>query len=94
MLNDLLDQYILVYMDDVFIYSRFKQRYMEYVKWVFKRNKQNWHVKSKKCILFLDKVKLLSYILRKCGISIANVKVSAVYDWSVSKTMHEVQGFL
>ena len=95
MLNDLLDKCVLVYMDDILIYSRSKQDHVEHVKQVFQRlSDQNWHVKSKKCALFLDKVEFLGHVITKDGVSVADVKVSAVHDWPIPKTVRDVQGFL
>ena len=95
MLNDLLDKCVLVYMDNILIYSRSKQDHIEYVKQVFQwLSDKNWHVKSKKCALFLDKVEFLGHVITKDRVSVVDVKVSAVGDWLIPKTVQDVQGFL
>ena len=52
------------------------------------------HVKSKKYALFLDKVEFRGHAIIKDGVSVADVKVSAVCDWPIPKTVRDVQGFL
>ena len=81
-------------MDDILIYSRSKQDHVEQVKWVFWRlSDQNWHFNSNKFALFLYKVEFPEHIVTKNGISVADVKVSAVCDWSIPKTVQDLQGF-
>ena len=95
MLNDLIDKYILVYMDDIIIYSRSKQCYVQNVNQVFKRlSEDNWHVKSNKFVLFFDKVEFFVHIITKDIVPVADVKVSLVCDWSIPKTMQNIQGYL
>ena len=44
--------------------------------------------------MFLDKVEFLGHVITKDGVSVADVKVSAVHDWPIPKTVRDVQGFL
>ena len=38
-------------------------------------------------------MKFLGHVIIKDSISIVDVKVYAVYDWPVSKTLQDIQGF-
>ena len=54
---DLLNKCVLVYMDDVLIYSKTAEEHFSHVKVLFERlAAKNWHVKKKKCGLFLPDV--------------------------------------
>ena len=44
--------------------------------------------------MFLDKVEFLWHVITKDGVSLADVKVSAVCDWPIPKTVRDMQGFL
>ena len=44
--------------------------------------------------MFLNKVEFLGHVITKDGVSVADVKVSAVHDWPIPKTVRDVQGFL
>ena len=57
LLADLLDKCVLVYMDDILIYSKMAEDHVAHVKAVFEHLEvRNWHVKEKKCALFLPEV--------------------------------------
>ena len=44
--------------------------------------------------MFLDKVEFLGHVITKDRVSIADVKVTAVYDWPITKTLRDTQDFL
>ena len=54
----------------------------------------NWHVKSKKWSIFLDKVEFFGHVVAKDVVSITDIKVSIVGDWLFSRNMHKLQHFL
>ena len=52
LLADLLDKCVLVYMDNILIYSKMVDDHVAHVKVVFERlATKNWHVKEKKFIV-------------------------------------------
>ena len=64
LLADLLDKCVLVYMDDILIYSKMADDHVVHVKSVFEcLVAKNWHVKEKKCALFLPEVVFLGLVM-------------------------------
>ena len=73
-------------------FELFEFRNMQhYVKAVFERlAAKNWHVKEKKCALFLPEVKFLGHIVSAAGVRVAVDKVDAVASWPTLTCVHEV----
>ena len=71
LLADLLDECVLVYMDNILIYSKTASEHRDHVKQVFARlNSKGWHVKQKKCALFLPAVEFLGRVVSTDGVKV------------------------
>ena len=51
---------------------------------------KNWHVKEKKCALFLPEVEYLGHIVSAAGVKVAVDKVDAVASWPTPTCVREV----
>ena len=57
LLADLSDKCVLVYMDDILIYSKIVDNHMAHAKAVFEHlAAKNWYIKEENCALFLPEV--------------------------------------
>ena len=82
LLADLLDECILVYMDDILIYSKTTAEHRNHVKQVFAcLNAKGWHIKQKKCALFLPTVEFLGHVVSANGLKVVESKVNAIKEW-------------
>ena len=91
LLADLLDKCVLVYMDDILIYSKMADDHVAFVKAVFEYLvTKNWHVNEKKCVLFLHEVELLGHVVSAEGVKVAVDKVDAVSSWPTPMCGREV----
>ena len=92
---DMLDRNVIVYLDDILIFTKTEQEHREVLAEVFKRMAHySLFVKETKCALFLSQVEFLGHIVTAEGISVQPGKVDAVRDWPQPKTVTELQQFL
>ena len=95
MLKDLIDTCVLVYLDDILIFSRDEVEHEEHVRSVFERLAQSqFHVKRSKCELFLPKIEFLGHQVSAAGVEVVQSKVDAIAKWPVPTCIRDVQAFL
>ena len=94
-LGDLIDVCVLVYLDDIFIFSYTEEEYQKHIDRVFDRLAQfKYHVKHKKCELFSEQVEFLGQTILADGVGIVQAKVNAIKHWPHPIYIKYVQVFL
>ena len=80
-LHKYLDIFVIVYLDDVLVYSTSKEEYIEYIRLVLEKiKKYNLLLKPEKCEFHKEQVKFLGYIIGTHSIKMDQVKVTVVLD--------------
>ena len=68
---DMIDTSVLLYIDDILIFSKNKSKHCKHVEAVFQRLAENsFHVKHHKCTLFTLSVEFLGHVVSADGISV------------------------
>ena len=76
---DLLDKGVVVYLDDVLIYSRDIESHKKLLNEVFTLlAKQKLYLKYSKCHLYLKNVAFLGHVISSSGVSVEQGKVEAI----------------
>ena len=89
-----LDQFVIVFIDDILVYSRSKEEYEEYLRIVLQTLRKNrLYVKFKKCEFCLERLAFSGHVISKKGISIYPEKIEAVRNWPSPTNVHEVRNF-
>jgi len=93
--SDLLDVCIVVYLDDILIYSDDITQHWRHVKEVLKRlQKVKLYTKTEKCEFHLDSVEYLGYVLSPSGLTMSNAKVKTIQEWLEPRKVKDIQSFL
>ena len=90
-----LDKFVVVFIDDILVYSENEDDHAEYLRVVLTRRREyKLYAKFSKCEFWLWKVPFLGHVLSKNGISVDPSKVQEVMDWKAPTSVHEVWSFL
>jgi len=93
--SDLLDVTVIVYLDDILIFSDNKADHGKHVRKVLRRLCNNGlYARPDKCLFSVDTVSYLGFILSKDGLKMDPAKVQAITDWPEPKKVKDVQSFL
>lgn len=94
--NDYLRKFILVYMDDIVIYSKTADQHLNDLEQVFNRMKQaGLRFKVEKCQFFQKELPFLGFLISKEGIRLDPGKVEAVQNFPrPDKDLGQLQSFL
>ncbi|XP_058775479.1 uncharacterized protein LOC131649738 [Vicia villosa] len=90
-----LDQFVVIFIDDILIYSRTIEEHMEHLRIVLSvlREKQLF-AKFSKCEFWMSEVKFLGHVISGDGVAVDPSKVEAVINWERPKNATEVRSFL
>ena len=90
-----LDQFVVVYLDDILVYSRNKEDHVKHVRIVLQVLRENkLYCEFAKCSFHVSEVEYLGYVISAKGLFMSQKKVSAVMDWEVPKSKVGVQSFI
>ena len=80
-LGEYLDDFIMVYLDNIIIYLNSEKEYKEYIKWVLIRlYKKNMLVIIKKYKFYIKKTNFVGFIIKLRQISIDPKKIKAIIN--------------
>jgi len=92
---DMLDVCVVVYLDDILIYSSDMKTHAKQVKEVLRcLRKHKLYAKLEKCEFHKEKVEYLGYILTLDGLFMDPTKVKTIQDWPELRRVRDVQSFL
>jgi hypothetical protein len=90
-----LDKFIIVFIDDILIYSRTKQEHEVHLRKALELLRaEKLYGKFSKCEFWLEEVKFLGHVVDKDGIKVDPSKIEAVENWRRPETPTEIRQFL
>ena len=93
-LRPYLDKFVLVYLDDVMIYSNSLEEHKEHLRLVLQALKENnLYCKPKKCVFNKPEVEFCGHIVGNGVVKVLDQKVKIINDWPTPRNVHEVRQF-
>ena len=100
MMNDIFREeiaegWVVIYMDDILVFSKDKKQHQEQVKRILEKLRQHQlSLKAEKCYFDKEEIDFLGLIITEKGIRMDPNKVKAVTTWPMPTTKRELQQFL
>ncbi|GJR58070.1 putative reverse transcriptase domain-containing protein [Tanacetum coccineum] len=90
-----LDRFMIVFIDDILIYSKSRKEHEGHLKLILKLLKEEeLYAKFSKCEFWLSKVQFLGHVIDSEGIHVDPAKIESIKDWASPKTPTEIRQFL
>ncbi|PKA49683.1 putative mitochondrial protein [Apostasia shenzhenica] len=90
-----LRRFVLVFFDDILVYSRSWEEHLQHLKEVLIVLKSNHlHAKMAKCVFGSANISYLGHIIDADGVHADPEKINAMVTWPVPKSLKELRGFL
>jgi hypothetical protein len=92
---DYLDKFVVVFIDDILIYSQNEQEHEEHLRKVLQRLRDcQCYAKLSKCEFWINEVLFLGHIINQDGLDVDPKKVAAILDWKAPKDVRGIKSFI
>jgi hypothetical protein len=95
MLRPYLRRFVLVFFDDILIYSRNLVDHMHHLQLILELLKLHHFVaKYSKCVFAVPTIDYLGHVISACGVQPDQEKIQAILQWPVPRSLTTLCGFL
>ena len=90
-----LQKFVLVFFDDILIYSKSWEDHIQHVDRVLNLLKDHQlYAKPSKCFFGVQEVEYLGHIVSHEGVKVDPNKIKAIKEWKIPTTIKHLRGFL
>jgi hypothetical protein len=89
-----LDDFVVVYIDDILVYNNSMEEHVEHFRMVFQRLRESkFYAKVEKCKFGVTKVDFLGHRITQEGLKMDDHKVKAILDWEPLRSVPALKSF-
>jgi hypothetical protein len=94
-LEENLNKFVVVFIDDILIFSKTKEDHLKQLEWVLQQL-QKWqlYAAAKKCCWMKPTMEFLGHVVSADGVQVMQKKIQAIAEWPELSTSKEVKQFL
>jgi hypothetical protein len=93
--SDHLRKFILVFFDDILVYSQTMEEHLQHLHIALSLLRQHQlAAKMRKCVFGVSHVEYLDHVISAEGVSTDPVKISAIADWETPQSVTQLRSFL
>src|SRR5205809_7895005 len=93
-LYDHLNEFVIVYLNNILIYSENKKNHKKHIKKILKKlQEKNLYLKSEKCKFHKQQVEYLEYIVMTEKLKMNSEKIKVVIKFLTSECVKNIQAF-
>ena len=94
-LSKFLDRFLLVFIDDMLIYSNNEEEHEEHLQKVLQILREHCsYAKLSKCDFYRTKVQYLGHVISEKGVVVDPIKIKVILEWPVPKDVHDIISFI
>lgn len=93
--RDMVDVFVVVYLDDILIFSDNMADHRKHVRMVLERLREhNLHAKLEKSTFHTDTIEYLGFIISPEGVAMDKAKTDVIQSWPTPRNVRDIQSFL
>ena len=94
-LPELLDDFVIIFIDDILIFSRTTVEHCKHLRLVFQRlAEQQIFAKASKCLIHVKELEFLGQWIIVRGVAPMKGKLNAVREWETPTSVKDIRSFL
>jgi hypothetical protein len=93
-LRPYIDKFVLVYLDDILVYSNSEEEHLQHLRLVFEAlRKHKLYARPSKCVFNQSTVEFCGHLVGQGSVRVLDSKVKAIREWPQPRNVQEVRQF-